>query len=232
MADLIAGADPDLRRRWETLRLGYTESQGLPELREEIAELYRGSDPGRGPGSRPGRGRLSLHERAPRAGRSRDLYLPRLSIPVRARALDRLRGDVLGSGGGRRLAVSTLDRLDGMPAPGHQVGGLQLPPQPHGGASDKGGFRRDADRRGIGGGLGPFRRDVPPARVGGGDPSARGGRGIREGRLSLRDVEGFGLAGLRIGWVVTHDQGAPRADGPRSRTTPPSAAARPASCWR
>ncbi len=45
MADLIAGADPDLRRRWETLRLGYTESQGLPELREEIAALYRGATP-------------------------------------------------------------------------------------------------------------------------------------------------------------------------------------------
>jgi aspartate/methionine/tyrosine aminotransferase len=41
MADLLAGADPDLRRRWETLRLGYTESQGLPDLREEIARLYR-----------------------------------------------------------------------------------------------------------------------------------------------------------------------------------------------
>jgi aspartate/methionine/tyrosine aminotransferase len=42
MADLVADADPELRRRWETLRLGYTESQGLPELREEIASLYRG----------------------------------------------------------------------------------------------------------------------------------------------------------------------------------------------
>ena len=40
MADLVAGADPDLRARWQTLRLGYTESQGLPELRAEIATLY------------------------------------------------------------------------------------------------------------------------------------------------------------------------------------------------
>ncbi len=45
MADLLTGADPDLRRRWETLRLGYTESQGLPELREEIAGLYQGFKP-------------------------------------------------------------------------------------------------------------------------------------------------------------------------------------------
>lgn len=40
MAELVAGADDDLRARWEDLRLGYTESQGLPELREEIAGLY------------------------------------------------------------------------------------------------------------------------------------------------------------------------------------------------
>ena len=40
MADLVAGAEPGLRRRWETLTLGYTESQGLPELREAIAGMY------------------------------------------------------------------------------------------------------------------------------------------------------------------------------------------------
>ena len=40
MADLLAGASDDLRHRWETLTLGYTESQGLPELRAEIAGLY------------------------------------------------------------------------------------------------------------------------------------------------------------------------------------------------
>jgi aspartate/methionine/tyrosine aminotransferase len=42
MADLLAGATPDLRDRWEQLTLGYTESQGLPELRAEIAGLYEG----------------------------------------------------------------------------------------------------------------------------------------------------------------------------------------------
>jgi aspartate/methionine/tyrosine aminotransferase len=44
MADLLAGAEPDLRERWERLRLGYTESQGLPELRAEIATLYERVD--------------------------------------------------------------------------------------------------------------------------------------------------------------------------------------------
>ncbi len=45
MADLVAGADTDLKKRWEALRLGYTESQGLPELRGEIAGLYQGANP-------------------------------------------------------------------------------------------------------------------------------------------------------------------------------------------
>lgn len=40
VADLLAGADPALLRHWETLRLGYTESRGLPRLREEVAGLY------------------------------------------------------------------------------------------------------------------------------------------------------------------------------------------------
>jgi aspartate/methionine/tyrosine aminotransferase len=38
--ELIALADDDARRRWETLTLGYTESLGLPALRDEIATLY------------------------------------------------------------------------------------------------------------------------------------------------------------------------------------------------
>jgi aspartate/methionine/tyrosine aminotransferase len=40
MAELVAAADDELRARWENLHLGYTESQGLPELRAQIAALY------------------------------------------------------------------------------------------------------------------------------------------------------------------------------------------------
>jgi aspartate/methionine/tyrosine aminotransferase len=42
MAETLALADDDARRRWDGLGLGYTESLGLPALREEIARLYRG----------------------------------------------------------------------------------------------------------------------------------------------------------------------------------------------
>ena len=40
--ELIALADDDARDRWEKLSLGYTESLGLPVLRDEIASLYHG----------------------------------------------------------------------------------------------------------------------------------------------------------------------------------------------
>ncbi|MFC0434797.1 aminotransferase class I/II-fold pyridoxal phosphate-dependent enzyme [Kutzneria buriramensis] len=40
LADLLAMADDDGRRRWESLSLGYTETRGLPALREEIAATY------------------------------------------------------------------------------------------------------------------------------------------------------------------------------------------------
>src|SRR5262245_35670686 len=40
--DLVRNADPSSREAWEQLRLGYTESAGLPALRREVAALYAG----------------------------------------------------------------------------------------------------------------------------------------------------------------------------------------------
>ncbi|WP_326834410.1 aminotransferase class I/II-fold pyridoxal phosphate-dependent enzyme [Amycolatopsis rhabdoformis] len=40
VTELLALADDDGRERWETLALGYTETYGLPALREEIAATY------------------------------------------------------------------------------------------------------------------------------------------------------------------------------------------------
>jgi aspartate/methionine/tyrosine aminotransferase len=42
LRELLTLADDDARQRWETLSLGYTESLGLPALRQEIAGLYHG----------------------------------------------------------------------------------------------------------------------------------------------------------------------------------------------
>ena len=45
MAELLALADDDGRQRWESLTLGYTETRGLPALREEIARTYENVQP-------------------------------------------------------------------------------------------------------------------------------------------------------------------------------------------
>jgi aspartate/methionine/tyrosine aminotransferase len=42
LAEVVAWADDECRGLWEDLRLGYTESQGLPQLRREIASTYDG----------------------------------------------------------------------------------------------------------------------------------------------------------------------------------------------
>jgi aspartate/methionine/tyrosine aminotransferase len=45
LSELLALADADSLSRWDALSLGYTESAGLPALREEVARTYRQLDP-------------------------------------------------------------------------------------------------------------------------------------------------------------------------------------------
>jgi len=45
LAELLAMADPAALDLWRDLSLGYTESQGHPLLREEVARLYSGIAP-------------------------------------------------------------------------------------------------------------------------------------------------------------------------------------------
>ncbi len=45
MAEVLSWADDETRALWEGLQLGYTESPGHPLLRAEIAGLYKGVDP-------------------------------------------------------------------------------------------------------------------------------------------------------------------------------------------
>ena len=42
MAALLDTANHDLRQQWDNLKLGYTDSQGHPELRAAAASLYAG----------------------------------------------------------------------------------------------------------------------------------------------------------------------------------------------
>ncbi|EIE23298.1 aminotransferase, classes I and II [Coccomyxa subellipsoidea C-169] len=41
-SEVLALADDECRRKWDQLSLAYTEPEGLPELREEVAKLYNG----------------------------------------------------------------------------------------------------------------------------------------------------------------------------------------------
>ncbi len=45
LAELLALADPEVAGLWRNLSLGYTESQGHPLLRAEVAKLYEGISP-------------------------------------------------------------------------------------------------------------------------------------------------------------------------------------------
>ncbi len=45
MSELVEMADEESMRLWNSLKLGYTESQGHPLLREAVSELYDGIEP-------------------------------------------------------------------------------------------------------------------------------------------------------------------------------------------
>jgi len=45
MKELLEMADEETKRMWHDLKLGYTESQGHPTLREEISKLYQTIEP-------------------------------------------------------------------------------------------------------------------------------------------------------------------------------------------
>jgi len=45
MSEVVRGSDAESSKLWEELSLGYTESQGLPALREEVSKLYSTVEP-------------------------------------------------------------------------------------------------------------------------------------------------------------------------------------------
>lgn len=44
-SEVLSLADEETRKLWDNLKLGYTESLGLPQLRQEVAKLYQGINP-------------------------------------------------------------------------------------------------------------------------------------------------------------------------------------------
>lgn len=205
MQDLLALADPDARARWEGLTLGYTESLGLPALREAIAELYPGLDAGDvltfagaeeavfvlmnvllGPGDHAlvtWPGYQSLHEVARAAGAEVTL------LPLREEDGWRLDVDAV------RRAMQANTRLLVINFPHNPTGALldradlyaicEL-------AEERGAFMLSDEVYRF---LEYDERDRLPT------AAERTSRGVSLGVMS----KAFGLAGLRVGWIACRD---------------------------
>jgi aspartate/methionine/tyrosine aminotransferase len=205
--ELLALADGEGRRMWEDLALGYTESQGHPLLREEIASLYETVPPegvlvfsgaeeaifalasvvaGGGPGRRAAvvwPAYQSLHEVARSAGA----------------AVDRLE---LKHEEGWALDPDALGDLLG---PSTDLVVLNFPHNPTGSQPDRETFARAVSSAGWAGAT-VLSDEV--YRLLEHDPADRlpAAADLHEGAASLGVMsKSFGLAGLRIGWLATRD---------------------------
>jgi aspartate/methionine/tyrosine aminotransferase len=204
MAELLAAADDGLRLRWEKLTLGYTESQGLPDLRAEIATLYEKVDAGQvlvaapeeaiflamhallSPGDHvvctfPGY--QSLYELARSLGCEVDLWLP-------------------DEAAGWRFDPAGLESLL---RPDTRLVVWNFPHNPTGALPSTADFARMvAGVAGVGAWLfsDEMYRLLEPA------PELRlpAAADLYERAISLAGMsKAFGLAGLRIGWVAARD---------------------------
>lgn len=206
MADLLALADDETRRLWTDLRLGYTESTGHPLLRREIASLYDTIDPDEvltfagaeeaifclvnvlvGPGDHviaTWPGYQSLYEIARAVGADVTLH------QLREGAGWALDTDLM------RRQVTPATRLIVMNAPHNPTGMLPDPATFHelvGIAAEAGAYLMvDEVYRGL---------EFDPAdRLPAGADAMP--RGISVGVMS----KSFAMAGLRIGWLASHDR--------------------------
>lgn len=205
MADLLALADPETRALWDGLRLGYTESTGHPLLRAEIAALYDTIDPAEvltfagaeeavfclmnvllGPGDHAivtWPGYQSLYELARAAGAAVTLHELHEASGW-AIDLDLLRRQVTPAT--RLIVVNLPHNPTGMLADRATFDGLvEL-------AESAGAYLLvDEVYRGL--------EVDPAARLPTGADAAD--RGISLGVMS----KSFALAGLRVGWLASHD---------------------------
>ncbi len=206
LAELLALADPPSRALWDGLSLGYTESAGHPELREEIAGLYEGVEADdvlvcagaeeaifllanalAGPGGRAVCVRpsyQSLHEVARAAGAE---VTPLDLDPARGWApdLDRLR-DALDQGASAVL--------------------VNWPHNPTGALVGRDAFREVVAMTDAAGAtlvcdeVYRLLEHDPAERLPAGVEASE--RAVSIGVMS----KAFGLAGLRIGWIATRDR--------------------------
>jgi aspartate/methionine/tyrosine aminotransferase len=225
LADVLALADEDGRRRWEGLRLGYTESAGLPALRAQIASLYRGleaADVLVFAGAEEAI--FALHNVLLGPGDHAVIVRPAyqsLAEVARAAGAEVSRIELRESDGWRL----DLDALRAAVRPDTRLILVNEPHNPTGALSDRATFDGlvelaaesgarlivdevyrflefdPADRLPAGaqvGGAGPG----PETGAGAGAGSGGGLPGVSIGVMS----KSFGMAGLRIGWIATRDR--------------------------
>jgi aspartate/methionine/tyrosine aminotransferase len=206
LAELLALADPRDRTAWDGLRLGYTESPGLLELRELIAGLYRGLGPdqvvtaapeealyliGRAifrPGDRvittyPGY--QSLYEIAVAVGARVERWTPEETD--RGFWFDPGRLEELARGGARAIVVNFPHNPTGaLPTPVEWAAVVDI--------TERAGATLVSDEmyRGLEYAVNPLTPGVVASE-----------RGVSVGGLS----KAYGLPGLRTGWLATRDRG-------------------------
>jgi aspartate/methionine/tyrosine aminotransferase len=218
MAALVASADDEMRARWGSLHLGYTESQGLPELRTEIATLY---------GSQVGAERVVDAEQVLVAAPEEAIFLTMhallapgdhvictfpgyQSLYELARSIG-CEVDLWGPDGpveGAERAAWRFDPagLETLIRPDTKLVVWNFPHNPTGALPLAGDFSRLVDTVARAGAwlfsdemyrlLEPASESRLPAAV-----------DLYERAVSLAGMsKAFGLAGLRIGWVATRDQ--------------------------
>jgi aspartate/methionine/tyrosine aminotransferase len=206
MAELLALASEEDRRRWETLRLGYTESPGLPELRAEIASLYetvQAEDVLVFSGAEEAI--FTLHNVLLGPGDHAVVVRPAyqsLAEVARAAGAD-VSGIELREERGWRLDV---DEIRGLLRPSTRLVLVNEPHNPTGSLTDRATFDRlvalaaESGTRLIVDDVYRFLEFDPTDRLpAGADASPTG---VSIGVMS----KSFALAGLRIGWIATRDR--------------------------
>jgi aspartate/methionine/tyrosine aminotransferase len=204
LSELLATADDETRRWWETLRLGYTESQGHPLLRAEIARLYESVQPEEVvtfTGAEEGIF-LAMHALLAAGDHAIVLWPAYQSLYEVARSV------------GATVTLVPLDpaswtfdpeQLIRAIRPNTRVVVVNFPHSPTGGLASADAFAyltRETEKRGVT----LFSDEV--YRFLEFDEAARLPTGVDGGRrtLSLGVLsKAFALAGLRLGWIATHD---------------------------
>ena len=214
LPELLALADDETRGLWEQLWLGYTESQGHPLLREEIAGLYAGLDARRRAGGRARRSDLHPDERAARAGRRGRAHVAGVPVARRDRAFDRLQGRALAAARReRRMAPrpGRAARVHHAAAPGSSSSISRTIPRATCPTVET--WEAIVGTVGRARHHALLRRDVPGLEY---DEAQRLPSACEayEKAVTLSGLsKSFGLPGLRIGWLATRDRDASRSAG-------------------